>query len=259
MNLIYKIPYQRYKDYFSKYDKIDINLFFQTSTILNFFFKENSKNKKTISFFKIIMLFSGVILVFGLIRFLLNELLKFLNLSPTIQYLNPQDIMFLTVFFILIFILLLLFKRIYVFEMPYVLKELIVDREVSQINLQIDKRNTKNIPPLETNRFYLIAYAKYENDLNGIYRYVPGLTKSGSLSKAKKNLKSMKINDVPLLNADDSINDWSFKLINIPDKIDRTEVEKIEKLLKEVWIFLLKSKYDEIIKKKLKEIEKIKF
>jgi hypothetical protein len=134
---------------------------------------------------------------------------------------------------------LVIFYRIVKSEMPLLLKEMINDRRLIKLN------QGRNKPPLERSRFAILALYQKPEELAQAYKFIPGLNKAGSLSDAKKGMRSTLINDIPLLDGDSYV-PWHFSIIGGTKKIDQKVKKNIELMLNTVWDIYLDSEYNAI-------------
>ena len=131
-------------------------------------------------------------------------------------------------------------------EPPYLLRDLVNDREIIRKN-----RKNKNPQPIDYTKFLILAMLKNKENIQGPYKYIPGIKKSTTLSDAKKKLNEIKINGIPILNSDYEYIPWKFELVEC-EKLNKKKKRKIEDMLKTLWEYYLDKEYSRIKRRMIK-------
>lgn len=246
MEVKYKIPYDVYEDYFFDYQGLDADFSLKINKMYSLL--------ERLSVFKFTLLITAFLIILtllfswvsNLISFLILKLIDYistLNINPNLNFLNVDLKSFFVLFFtvIILFFITLIINRIMKFEMPFVLIEMINDRQLIKNNFG------KNKHPLMLNRFALLGYLKNDKDIHGLYNFIRGFNKAGSLSDAKKGLKSeYMVENIPLLDGNNNYVPWTFEIINYEKKITLKQKNNIEKNLQILWGCYLDNEYHNI-------------
>ncbi|MFH1064252.1 MAG: hypothetical protein V1729_04185 [Candidatus Woesearchaeota archaeon] len=245
MNINYKVPYKVYSDYFSDYKGFSSRASFtieRAHTVLE---------DKSITYFTVVVLIFLTALTL-LLRFTIKVLVSlslaiinhFAGINATNNFriltIYPQDVLTTTFILLVGFLFFILFSRVIKFEMPFVLRDMINDRELIKLNIG-EKQH-----PFEVNRFSILAFLKNDKDVGGLHKYIPGLHASTSLSDAKKKLKEMQVEGVQIITDENEYVPWTFEITESEGKIDTKEKKHIEKILSLLWDIYLDGEYHKI-------------
>lgn len=243
MQIKYKVPYGIYTEYFQNYSGLNIRGILQINRFFNYLGQKSPALSVVvfgILFLLVLFLFECVVWLSLVLIFLVINKITGLNF-PIIGLftIGIREIAISTSIFVVLVLILIIFWRIINFEMPLLLKEMINDRRLIQSN------QGKNKPPLERSRFAILSLYKKGEELVQAYKFIPGLTKASSLSDAKKGMKKILINNIPII-ANDCYVPWNFKITKYKGKIDKKRKCQIESMLNTIWDIYLDSEYTEI-------------
>jgi len=236
VEIVYKIPYGVYKEYFDEEQtgSIRLNLWMNKGLLL-------LRKRPKIAFFLGLMVLGVLLWLFikilgRAVSWLLLSgsglVFEQLNVSlPPILSFTQTDLLGMGLLFFFVFFMFILVVTRLTAEWPFVLRDMVNDGRVIQRNFGKGKK------PLESNRFSILAALKYYGDIRGFHRFIIGMTKTGSLSEAKQKLKERKINDVPLITEEEKYVPWKFEIVD--GVVEDLKKKKIEALLGVLWENLL--------------------
>jgi len=256
LKLTYRIPYDVLEDYFLDTD-LNRWTFSWTYKIISYI-----RNRSLWSHLFIIgSFFTGLLLALrifaGGISWIIVQMVTYVTqqntqLAYSIFDIGLNEILLVEVLLVFIGLLIILFVSLFRLSLPFFLRDLINDPRL----LKINRGNRKKV--IDINKFILLAIYRKIGDIRGVYKYLPAYTQRVSLAGAKKTLKQMQINEVPVLTDDEKYVPWAFEIIDPPDNLDKKWTSDTEASLALLWEYYLDIEFERFqrLKKRTKDKSK---